>query len=543
MDRRVFLKSIAAAGAVATMPFERLHAQKPVITDFLALHPFVDAHPEAVFLMKTAVSDKKATDAKMEAGRNFAARLFVKSVTPGIPFDWNIALKANLTCTSGAGGTVDGMGIRTDIPFLEGMLRGLDETGFPVDHISMREGNLLGDGYCPSDEAVGNVYEMSKNTGIHYIDFASGRVAKEITFDTMLEGTEVVWTECPDGVVFRRIPSVAPFNAEKTWLLNIAKFKAHSMGLTGASKNLQGATVPPIIHFCETIEQTKARPQSVLANFQSDFDKRIMDAYAQHVKAIPRWDRSGTGASSGLGMESWAQRTCDWLSVQPSGLHVIEGIYGRNGDGFSSGPGPGGTAQDFMSNILIFGKNPLLVDVIATWLGGHEPGNFGLFHIAHQRGLMTTFDPSAIPLFMWKDADPEPATLQEIERTPLLTPYLRKDYNGGQEDQYHLVNELFDYRPFAAEAAPAPDAFVLGQNHSNPFTSSTIIEYRIPRSGYARLEVFNSAGDRVAMLADGWAAQGAHAATWTSGLNPPGAYFYRFTSGGYSVTKKMILMR
>ena len=543
MDRRVFLKAIASASVAASIPFAPLHARRPFAADYLSLHPFVDKHPEAVFIMRTSVSAKTATEEKLEAGRKFASRVFQKSATPGIPFDWNIALKPNLTCTSGTGGSDDGMGIRTDIPFLEGVLLGIADLSFPMNAVSMREGNIMGSGLCPTEDTIGEADEMAARLGLHYLDFASGRIAREITYDTMIEGQEVVWTDCPDGVVFRRIPSVAPFNSERTWLLNIAKFKAHSMGLTLASKNMQGAVMPPFTRFCETLEQTRARPQAMLDHFQPDFDTQVETLYQQHRGSIPRWDRPGADASGGLGMESWAQRTCDWLSVQPAGLHVIEGIYGRNGDGFNGGPGSGGTPEEFMSNILIFGRNPLLVDVIGNWLGGHEPGNFGLFHIAFQRHLLSTFNPAMIPLFLWNGNDPEPVSLSELTRTPLVTQYLRKEYNGGTEAQYHLVNESFDYRPYAVESTYAPEAFVLGQNHSNPFASSTIIEYRMHRSGYARLDVFNSSGDRVAVLADGWALQGAHVATWNSGTNPPGAYFYRFSSSGFTMTRKMVLVR
>ena len=543
MDRRIFLKSLAAAGAAASLPFEIIHGRPQSRVDYLGLHPFLSAHADAVFIMKTTVSDKTDTAAKLAAGQAFASKVFMKSDTPGVPFDWNISLKANLTCTSGTGGTAGGMGIRTDIPFVEGVIESVKGLGFPADNVSMREGNLLGDGYCPAESEIGAAREMAERAGINFLAFASGRKAAEITLDTIQEGSEAIWTDCPDGIMFRRIGSVAPFNAPKTWLLNIAKFKAHSMGLTLASKNIQGACISPYIHFCETLETTKKQPPKVLADFNPDFEQRIGELYQQHAKSIPRWQRPGTDARSGFGMESWAQRTCDWLSVQPAGLHVIEGIYGRNGNGFTLGPGPGDTPEEFMSNILIFGMNPLLVDVIGMWMGGHEPGNFGLFHIARERGLLSTFNPRAIPVFAWEDNEPSEAKLDDFERTPLRTPYLQKDYNGGTEELYHLVNEPFDYGSLAVSAPSRPDAFVLGQNHSNPFRGSTIIEYRMPRSGYARLEIFDSRGDRVGVLTDGWVSQGAHAATWVSGTHAPGAYFYRFMSGGTSVTRKMVLVR
>ena len=71
-------------------------------------------------------------------------------------------------------------------------------------------------------------------------------------------------------------------------------------------------------------------------------------------------------------METWATRCIDNNSVLKPGLNVIEGIYGRDGNGFYQGP-HNGAAQDFLTNIIIFGKNTFYVDIIGKWLGGHEP--------------------------------------------------------------------------------------------------------------------------------------------------------------------------
>ena len=74
------------------------------------------------------------------------------------------------------------------------------------------------------------------------------------------------------------------------------------------------------------------------------------------------------------------ERMIDAYSVIPTGINIVEGIYGRDGDGFSGGPHNGKPA-DYMCNNIIFGKDAFRVDIISHWLAGHEPGNFGLFHI------------------------------------------------------------------------------------------------------------------------------------------------------------------
>lgn len=444
-----------APGVVGTPPATALYphdstqapAPYPTLTlpprsgSFFRLHPFIEAHPEAVFIKQTHVSDKTDEPAKQREGTQLARELFVFGTNSGIPLSHKIAIKPNLTCTRGQGGTPDGMGIITDRSFVEGLVEGMKGAGFKSDNLFVREGNWLKDGYCAQDLQVTGYEQLAERTGIHLLDLPTGRRLDELTLDRMEADTEVVWKDVPDGVVFRRIGYVAPFNHADSWLLNVAKLKAHGMGMTLCVKNLQGMCVSPYVHFCDQVEEIKNHPPAVLNDFHPDFVERIAELHDRHVGAgIPRWDRE-----NGPWMERWAQRTCDSLSVTQVGLNIIEGIYGRNGDGFLKGPGEYGQAEDFMSNVLIFGRDPFRVDLVGFWLAGHEPGNFGLFHIARERGLLSVLNPREIPVYRWVDGQPAATSFGELERVPLKTYYLRRDYAGQTEPLYHMVDEPFAY--------------------------------------------------------------------------------------------------
>ncbi|MFL7871681.1 MAG: DUF362 domain-containing protein [Anaerolineales bacterium] len=422
----------------------------PASTDqFFSLHPFIEAHPEAVFIKRTDVPAKTDTQAKKSVGFEFAQEIFIYGSTGGLPLSRKIAIKANVTHTEGLGLTPDGMGIITDKYFTEGLIEGMKGLGFQSNQMYLREGNWLKDGYCSTDLMNTGYVEMAERTGIHSLYFSEGRRITDLTLENLQAGTEVVWKDCPNGVVFKRVGYMSPYNLTDSWLINISKFKTHYMGMTLCAKNLQGMCVSPHVRFCENDDAISQRPASILRDFQPDFAEHIAALYAQHLKAgIPRWDRPGTNFNGGYGVERWSQRTCDSLSVTDVGLNVIEGIYGRNGNGFMKGPGPEGKAEDFMTNILIFGKDPFRVDIIGTWLAGHEPGNFGFFHIAKERGLSNVVNPRDIPVYIWDKQDPQQTSLSNLERTPLVTSYLCKDYNGQNEALYHLVDEPFDYQSF-----------------------------------------------------------------------------------------------
>ncbi len=530
MKRRDFLAGISAIAAGSTVLPRLLRANPGRLPSFLLPHPFVEAHPEAVFIRKTAVTDKLDAAAKKNEGLLFGREYFTPHIDTGIPFEHALAIKPNLTCTSGTGNTPEGMGIITDIDFLDGLFGGIRQTGFPGFNMFVREANWMGNGYCTGEYLVTGqrMNTVTTRHGMHLFDFQSGRNIYDLRLEDLQTGTEVIWRDVADGVLFNRIGYLAPCNDDNSWLINIAKFKSHSMGLTLCTKNLQGMVVAPYVHFCEGVDGTKSRSETERRVFNVDFEQRIDEAYARHAAAgIPRWDRPGRDTNGGYGMETWAQRTLDSISVTPTGLNIIEGIYGRNGNGFTKGPGPGDTPEDFMSNILVFGKNPLLVDVVGTWLGGHEPGNFGLFHIARERGMCPEIDPSRIPVYDWNSGTPQLTALTDLTRTPLVCPYLRRDYNGQSEAYYHLVDEPFDYSTLSAASPTARPKNPEIRSLTNPVRDSALLEYVLDRAGTADIDVYDIRGRKVAAFGEGWRNAGAHTVRWNPGRLAAGMYIAR----------------
>jgi hypothetical protein len=547
MDRRDFLRSVGVIGTASLLgPELILASSRQTSLRYFNLHPFIAAHPEAVFIKRTHVAVKTDSAAKKQEGTALVREIFVPQDVPGIPLSQKIAIKPNLT--NGGNRTDNLMGIDTDVDFVEGVIEGMKELGLRGEQFYMREGNHLGDAYDPNPGVVMGYRPMAKRMGAHLTDLDSGRDMANVRFADLREGSEVTWVEVPDGVIFRRIGYVSPINQADSWLLNIAKFKAHGMGLTLCSKNQQGMCVHPYIHYCESLSDlVKNKPAAYVKDIQPDFLERVQQLHKQHLEAgVPRWDRPGKDWNSGYGMEGWSQKTLDNLSVTDTGLALIEGIYGRNGNGFANGPGPGNTAQDFMTNVLIFGKNPIKVDIIGHWLGGHEPGAFGLFHAARDRGLTNVINPMEIPVYAWEGGVPVRTPLTDFERSPLVTYYLRRDYAGQNEPLYHVVNDLYDYGPptlVSSEAEARPQSYVLGQNFPNPFNASTLIEYRLPREGHVRLEVYDVRGQVVDLLVDGRRAGRAHVVAWDAGRMASGTYFYRFRVDGFQETRKMLLVR
>jgi hypothetical protein len=542
-DRRNFLKTAAlAAGGAASFPLRSLSSRYQTSTGTFVLHQFIENNPDAVFIMKTSVDVKTNSDAKKSAGMAFARSVLLPSDS-GMPLTNLIPIKPNLTSfNSAAGNVVNELGILTDVYFVEGIIEGMKELGLAGNQFYINEANYASFATAHGWDAMG------VRTGAF--------VGKQ---------SQVVWIDAPNGIWFRRIPYFYPENTANSFYLNVAKFKAHGMGLTLCAKNLQGSIANNYHTHCDP---GKMDTNMAAADKNPNRTAEIQANFNRHLAAgVPRWDRPSNASSAstwnyGLGMESWASRCVDNNMYSKVGLHIIEGIYGREGN-FLTGPYPvnggtgtpdltrtsGGYARDIMTNILIFGKKSFHVDIIGEWLGGHEPGNLGLFHLAHDKGLMNYFNPQNVPLYEWTaDGQAVRKSLTDFTRTPLLTYYLRKNYITGQtaENYWHYVNEPFDYSSVKVNEPAGPDrpgAFLLGQNNPNPFNPYTSIEYQLPSAGTVRLEVFNGAGQIVDVLADGTMSAGKHLATWKTSGQASGTYYYRLRFGEFTETKKMTLLK
>jgi hypothetical protein len=95
---------------------------------------------------------------------------------------------------------------------------------------------------------------------------------------------------------------------------------------------------------------------------------------------------------------------------------------------------------------------------------------------------------------------------------------------------------------------PGHRNFFMAQNHPNPFTSFTIIDYSLPEQCRVTLSVYDIRGELVRTLFDGKQPAGTYSIEWNSLNNggvpvSPGIYFCRLQTDSYSGILKMILLK
>jgi predicted outer membrane repeat protein len=101
----------------------------------------------------------------------------------------------------------------------------------------------------------------------------------------------------------------------------------------------------------------------------------------------------------------------------------------------------------------------------------------------------------------------------------------------------------FDQSAVEPSAILLPTTFALHPNWPNPFNSSTMIRYDVPRTGEVRLTIFNLLGQRVATLLDQRRLAGTYTVTWDASNLPSGLYFCRMEAAGFAQTRKMLLVK
>ncbi len=85
--------------------------------------------------------------------------------------------------------------------------------------------------------------------------------------------------------------------------------------------------------------------------------------------------------------------------------------------------------------------------------------------------------------------------------------------------------------------------FNLEQNYPNPFNPVTTIKFSIDRVDRVKLEIYNITGQKISTLINQNMKAGEYEVEWNASQVASGVYFYKFSYGSLTMTKKMVLIR
>ena len=107
------------------------------------------------------------------------------------------------------------------------------------------------------------------------------------------------------------------------------------------------------------------------------------------------------------------------------------------------------------------------------------------------------------------------------------------DFNGNFE-YFNLSNEV---------VIGIPTKFELSQNYPNPFNPTTNLEFGISELGFVSLKVYDASGKEVATLVNEMKSPGYYSVQFDGSILSSGIYFYTISSGNFTATKKMTLLK
>lgn len=88
-----------------------------------------------------------------------------------------------------------------------------------------------------------------------------------------------------------------------------------------------------------------------------------------------------------------------------------------------------------------------------------------------------------------------------------------------------------------------PAQIELSQNYPNPFNPTTVIEYKLNKQQYVKLQVFNILGQEIKTLVNEEQNKGNYKVTWNPKGIASGIYFYQLSTASQVITKKMLLIK
>jgi hypothetical protein len=165
-----------------------------------------------------------------------------------------------------------------------------------------------------------------------------------------------------------------------------------------------------------------------------------------------------------------------------------------------------------------------------------------------QPGAKYWIEYSTDSLFAWPDLDSSLTDTTTVLRglAPDTWYYWRvRAGNPTGWGPYSVMRRFFASLTDLATDPTLPAEVTLAQNYPNPFNPTTIVEYGLPTESRVRLEVFNTLGQKVAVLVDETQSAGYHRSRFSVEGLATGIYFYRLSvnGGDHVLVRRMLAIK
>ncbi len=181
----------------------------------------------------------------------------------------------------------------------------------------------------------------------------------------------------------------------------------------------------------------------------------------------------------------------------------------------------------------------LIPDGKMNIIGVVNPGMPNIFYYAMGSGINISAD-----LQNWVSDDMSGISGGNITAAAANSNYLfvSTETGGVFRKKIDLISDVNDERP------ELPNKFVLEQNFPNPFNPSTTIKYSIPavktrKALSVQLKIYDVLGHEVRTLVNEKQNPGNYQVLFDATGLPSGIYFYRISTGVFTQSKKLVLLK
>ncbi|HTY59221.1 MAG TPA: DUF3160 domain-containing protein [Bacteroidota bacterium] len=299
--------------------------------------------------------------------------------------------------------------------------------------------------------------------------------------------------------------------------------------------------IPALYDAVRVFAQTgKDRLAPLLGSSSLDWYFSILDGVADTLGAIARKELSGTALS--VPETAFLQRM---LYTSPGGCggSVPDGWYYRlyyQSSGFSKPDFvvadvhtcPGDEAGNLVGWVLHVGTGPVNMGIVAASTPGAGSAAYIGPVMSYAEHVTGNF------LRLTDDQWSKSYALCQSARPSFVNLYLADSTGGTRGPGESLLTGISPYTPGAPAGSP-----VLFQNYPNPFNPGTLIRWSLPARADVTLAVYNTLGQRVALLVRETQERGYHQVTFDGTGLASGVYFYRLQAGTSVQSNRMILLK